>query len=363
MYMPSGDRDMMLVEKVEECDRQAQAARQDQDYHALLVQLETGLHLRRKLYEEASQEVTAACRKLCEACNYAATMMLQKEQLAPALELLKRAEKVADRSDLDRATTWNNLACYYRRTNKLRAAISYLERALAIEEHAGNLDAAQTHLNLCATLSQLKRHSEALSHAQSALIRVYENLSPQLFNGSFSEEISETGREQFTVLCIAYHNLAVEHEHLKNLESAVCAYAEGFKWASKFLGPSHQLVGILQSAADSTKAKLPKTSSAVRRASELMEGWPQPQPAAAEQAERSQHLDALLTPREPPDDEGPPPPPPPPPQGTEGMDNTTSRYSAGNTSDEYSQFSGGSYSEQASRNSSQTERDKLKRPF
>ena len=33
-------------------------------------------------------------------------------------------------------------------------------------------DMAQTHLNLCATLSQLSRHERALYHAQAVLIRM-----------------------------------------------------------------------------------------------------------------------------------------------------------------------------------------------
>ena len=41
-------------------------------------------------------------------------------------------------------------------------------------------DMAQTHLNLCATLSQLGRHERALYHAQAALIRMYETLSKVL---------------------------------------------------------------------------------------------------------------------------------------------------------------------------------------
>jgi len=339
--MSPSERDSLAAE-VEACDREAEVGRQNRDHHQVLSQLERGLHLRRKLYHEGSQEVSAACRRLCEACNFAATVLLQQDDLKGAHELLKRAEQVSDRSDLDRAITWNNMACYYRRTNKLRSAVTFLERALAIEEHTGNADAAQTHLNLCATLSQLGRHGEALQHAQSALIRIYEILAPQLFNGELTlEDISDDSREQFTVLCIAYHNLAVEQEHLKKIESACCAYAEGYRWAGKFLGQSHQLVAILKHSAESVKAKLPASSAAVTRASELMDGWPQAAARSVPQAERSQQLEGLLTPRHAGGNGGIP-------------DDLPSKQSAGRGSEEYSaRFSSqeGSYSDEGSRNS------------
>eukprot|EP00930_Biecheleria_cincta_P099018 TRINITY_DN90673_c0_g1_i1.p1 TRINITY_DN90673_c0_g1~~TRINITY_DN90673_c0_g1_i1.p1 ORF type:complete len:389 (+),score=98.60 TRINITY_DN90673_c0_g1_i1:58-1224(+) len=267
-----------LLEKLQECDRVAEAAGASQDQKQLLLQLEQGLHLRRRLHPESSDEVSAACRRLCQACNFAATVRLQQADLRGAQELLKRAEQVSDKSDKDRALTWNNMACYYRRTNKLRSAAKFLERALALEEHTGSAaDAAQTQLNLCATLSQLKQHGEALRHAQSALISHYELLMPQILNGELSAAgtIPKSATEQFTVLCIAYHNVAVENEYLQNLGAAACAYAEGYRWAVKFLGQSHQLASILRHAAESVKGKLPSGSGCVARVEEIMAGWPQ----------------------------------------------------------------------------------------
>merc|ERR1719394_373553 len=127
-----------------------------------------------------------AAHQLCEACNVAGTALLSQNHLKGALELLKRAEEVASHNQADKAITFNNLACYYRRTGKLRSAVTFLERALAIEENAANPDAAQTHLNLCATLSQLQRHTDALYHAHSAIIRMFESLSPLMLSGRLS---------------------------------------------------------------------------------------------------------------------------------------------------------------------------------
>ena len=55
------------------------------------------------------------------------------ENYAIALELLKKAEAFTDEGDRYRAVTYNNFACIFRRTKKLRSALSFLEKALEIE--------------------------------------------------------------------------------------------------------------------------------------------------------------------------------------------------------------------------------------
>lgn len=55
------------------------------------------------------------------------------ENYAVALELLKKAEAFTEDGDRYRAVTYNNFACIFRRTKKLRSALSYLEKALEIE--------------------------------------------------------------------------------------------------------------------------------------------------------------------------------------------------------------------------------------
>jgi len=278
-YLSPGEREGLLRE-VEDNDAATEDARKEEDQQQLLVRLEQGLYLRRRLYAESSSQVATACRHLCEACNLAATRFLQTENLKGAHDLLKRAEQVADKCDADRAITWNNLACYYRRTGKLRTAVSFLERALALEEHTGSCDLAETHLNLCATLSQLQRHGDALTHAQSALILTYEMLAPLMLDpsGDTGAESSEEVKKQVTVLCIAYHNLAVEHEYRKHFEAALNAYTSGLQWAGRFLDGNHQLHTVLRNSADAVKAKIPQGSAALRRAEDPASGGPQQRP-------------------------------------------------------------------------------------
>lgn len=59
--------------------------------------------------------------------------------------------------------TFNNFACYYRKLDKPRSALCYLEKVLGLEVKMGNLgNLGDTHMNLCGVLSGLKRHTEAL---------------------------------------------------------------------------------------------------------------------------------------------------------------------------------------------------------
>lgn len=58
---------------------------------------------------------------------------LQKENFNVALELLRKAETLTEEGDRFRAVTYNNFACIFRRTKKLRSALNYLEKALEIE--------------------------------------------------------------------------------------------------------------------------------------------------------------------------------------------------------------------------------------
>ena len=55
------------------------------------------------------------------------------DRLSEAYELLKKCEVLAENNKHGQAMTFNNLACFYRRTGKLRTAHIFLERALEIE--------------------------------------------------------------------------------------------------------------------------------------------------------------------------------------------------------------------------------------
>ena len=87
-----------------------------------------------------------------------------------------------------RAITYNNFACLFRKTNKLRNALHYLEMALQLEydnlihaeetvpEALSISNPCEIHLNICAILSQLGKHEVALHHAMKALALIQDEI-------------------------------------------------------------------------------------------------------------------------------------------------------------------------------------------
>ncbi len=160
-------------------------------------------------------------------------------------ELLKKAEILTERDPAGRAVTYNNFACFTRQQGRLHASLSYLQKALAIEQKLKHVDnPADTHLNLCAVLSQLGRHEEALSHAQAALSLLQE----ELFGGPRGAAAAAGKPDRIAVLAISYHNLGVEHEFLKQYTASLQAYTKGVEIASVYLGAAHGITGTLRSS-------------------------------------------------------------------------------------------------------------------
>lgn len=142
-----------------------------------------------------------------------------------ALELLRKAETLTEEGDRYRAVTYNNFACIFRRTKKLRSALSYLEKALEIEYNYLHFseftvddclqisNPCDIHLNICAILSQMGKHELALQHAMKALILIQDELISKMT--PVDDETQRKPEDRLIVLCIAYHNIAVEQEFLK----------------------------------------------------------------------------------------------------------------------------------------------------
>ena len=127
-------------------------------------------------------------------CNILSMSVLQKgkslvynlvqENFNVSLELLHKAVSLTEEGDRYRAVTYNNFACIFRRTKKLRSALSYLEKALEIEYNYLHFseqtvedclqisNPCDIHLNICAILSQMGKHELALQHAMKALILI-----------------------------------------------------------------------------------------------------------------------------------------------------------------------------------------------
>ena len=150
--------DLVLLRVDEECaNLQAEG-----HYLEALDYMERSLVLRRCLYGNESEEAIQACKLVVDTCNGLATAYLTQDNFQMAMELIKKAEALSEPYEFLRAVTYNNLACYYRRQNKLRTALKYLEKALQLNTASADaVNRASTHLNLCAVLSQLGRHAVA----------------------------------------------------------------------------------------------------------------------------------------------------------------------------------------------------------
>jgi len=150
---------------------------------------------------------------------------------------LRKAEILCKHSNQFRSVTLNNLGCFYRRTGKLRTSLHYLEQALEMELKSENpTSIADTHLNLCAVLSQLNKHEEALEHVLMAIVLLQDEFvfaemaarkhQSQIENKNNDNNENYEGikkapnkklEDRAGVLTIAYHNMGVELEFLKRV--------------------------------------------------------------------------------------------------------------------------------------------------
>ncbi|KAG7396594.1 hypothetical protein PHYBOEH_002014 [Phytophthora boehmeriae] len=260
LHFIENQKELVALQRLDDKCAQLQ---QEGRYTEALECMEKGLVLRQHFFGAESNEVWTSCRTVGEMCNLLAMTYLQQEEFRVVLELLKKAEILTERHPAGRAVTLNNLACYYRRQGNLHKALTYLTEALKIEARLDNLpNKADTHLNMCAVLSQLGKHQSALGHAQSALVFLHEELqlglsgsSPTTKPGSKSSEKIEQNvkLDRVAVLGIAYHNVGVEQEFLKCWDLSLQSYKKGMQITATYLGDSHGIVVTLRNSLLSAK--------------------------------------------------------------------------------------------------------------
>lgn len=122
--------------------------------------------------------------------------------------LLKRAEGLDIRNPRIRSTTLNNLGCYYRKTNKLSTALMYLQKSLEMETRAKtSKNLSDTYVNICAVLSSLSMHGEALHSAMLSVIIQQHELIEQMANQA--DRANSIKPDRLSVLALGYYNMAV----------------------------------------------------------------------------------------------------------------------------------------------------------
>ena len=295
-------------------DAECQTLQQAGDLIPALAAMEKSLVLRGHVYGVDSIEVAAACVTVASFCNYVAMLYLSAagetntksdnaidatNSVSPIVaELLAKAEVLSERSASMLAVTYNNYACYYRKTRKLRIALKYglkaveledgveAERLMRIQQRSSGSDAtadddaaadddksnnlaapattrADTHLNVCTILSELKRYNDALSHARTAL----KFLLLELFGTRPGDEhdAQQPPADRVSVLAIAYHNLAVQQEHLNLYSDALASYEKALKVANTYLGGKHALTISMRASLKSASSKLSSKIASTQR--------------------------------------------------------------------------------------------------
>jgi len=173
-------------------------------------------------------------------------------------KFFEKAEALTDPANLHmnaesrlvlRAVTYNNMGCFYKSMSKLHTALQYLRKAQKIEERSNGKcqNPAGTHLNLCALLSQMGKHQEALQHAQCALSLL--EASPPTDQGANSESL----------ICVAYFNMGAEYEHMKKPADAQWAYQHAYDNCLTELGEGHPLSQQISNCLAQLKAKSKKS--------------------------------------------------------------------------------------------------------
>lgn len=191
---------------------------------------------------------------------------LRKGHMKAAFEQFKYAEAIliANQAEGDNtsllAVTCNNLGCYYKKVGKLHGALSYLRRALKMEVDldTDEVTLAGTHLNICAILSKLEKHDKAVQHATSALELIQQRVTS-------SGGADKTSQDDYSVLAIAYHNVAVERDFLQQYDQAAAAFKQGHQVAKRCLGEDHPLSVTLGKNCDAVLSKTKKMAKAPRR--------------------------------------------------------------------------------------------------
>ncbi|TNV83578.1 hypothetical protein FGO68_gene3926 [Halteria grandinella] len=219
-------------------------------------------------YQMPVQEIIVTCNKL-------AMTALAGENYKECYTFLKRSEAILDDTkqkmllsagsrglNYEQMTklyslTMNNMGCYYKKIQRPNVALKYMMKALNSDlelQRQSNRSMvstiASTKLNICAILSLLGKHQEALGYVKSAIYDYQDLLERkqaqmmQQHPGSEEQEKTEGAQppvnsdddeiNYFSLLqslSIAYFNEGVEHEHLKDYHSALSSYTRSRDFA------------------------------------------------------------------------------------------------------------------------------------
>ncbi|KAG9396163.1 Tetratricopeptide repeat [Carpediemonas membranifera] len=225
-----------------------------------IVLLLEAVKLREHIYGFSSLEAWRLACQCILLINRHSLSLIREGKLSESEHLLKQALVLesprgflsAEKERLKlRAITLNNYASLYKAQGQFKEALQTLKKAVVIEE---KIDIAEnpagTMLNMCVICSHLDRHQDALSYAQEAIILIREDM-----DGPDPAPVPAGYPCTEALLAVAYHNLAVELEHLERIPRALKAYLTGYRFAFKHCGPDHEITHMNKAAYDSASVQ------------------------------------------------------------------------------------------------------------
>mmetsp|Transcript_1457 Transcript_1457/g.3325 ORF Transcript_1457/g.3325 Transcript_1457/m.3325 type:complete len:261 (-) Transcript_1457:63-845(-) len=224
-----------------EAEREFVQLQEAGDHDAAVRCLETVLRQEQATVQQMQDTVLSSLfERLAVGYNTLGMKYLKDGSTEVSCKFFEKAEALTDPANLHmnpqsrlvlRAVTYNNMGCFYKSMSKLHTALQYLRKAQTMEERSNGKcqNPAGTHLNLCALLSQMGKHQEALQHAQRALSLLEANPS------------THTSGSSESLICVAYFNMGAEFEHLKKTNEALWAYQRAYENCQSELGEEHAL--------------------------------------------------------------------------------------------------------------------------
>jgi tetratricopeptide (TPR) repeat protein len=138
--------------------------------------------------------------------------------------------------------TLTTLGHFHKLSGNLSEAIRYYEEALSLQ--STGLTQISLHLHLSSVLSSSNQHESALRHALKSL--------------GLLKRASICSQEYLESTVIAFYNIAVEYEFLKEHQQAEECYLKGYRFALSHLGRSHSLTVQIKNSINDLLASRPK---------------------------------------------------------------------------------------------------------
>lgn len=183
-----------------------------------------GLDIRINLYGADSEEIVKFLRAVIKKVLRSSGTLIDKGEMNLCVKSLKLLEKISavyleTLFIPEKCEIHNALACAYKKLNKLDQAKSELKSAIkCIKTHKdAAIDRASIYLNMCTVFSNLRKHKEAAEYGKMAVKAAQDDIITMKL-GSCNKA------RKVKLLAVAYHNLGVEEEFLKNYESALDWY-------------------------------------------------------------------------------------------------------------------------------------------